>query len=91
MHAESSTSMIEVTVEYAANNIYDIKSLDEDLADAAAEEHDAPEEDEHPTGAKNDTLVEIGSSELGLHYPTLQAIFAGKRTRQRIQVQAYHM
>ena len=74
-----------------AGHLSYLKSLDKDLADAAAEEHDAPEEDEHPTGAKVDTLVETGSSELWLHYPTLQAIFAGKRTRQRIQVKAYHM
>ena len=74
-----------------AGHLSYLKSLDEDLVDAAAEEHDAPEEDEHLTGAKVDTLVETGSSELGLHYPTLQAIFAGKRTRQRIQVKAYHM
>ena len=74
-----------------AGHLSYLKSLDEDLADAAAKEHDAPEEDGHPTGAKVDTLVETGSSELGLHYPTLQAIFAGKRTRQRIQVKAYHM
>ena len=43
------------------------------------------------TDEKIDNLVETGSSELGLRYPNLQAIFSGKRTKQRIQVQAYHM
>ncbi len=35
-----------------AGHVSYLKSLDEDLADAAAEEHDAPEQDGHSTGAK---------------------------------------
>ncbi len=37
-----------------------------------------------------DSLVGTGSSELGIRYPTLQAIFGWKTTRRRIQVHAYH-
>jgi hypothetical protein len=65
-------------------------NLEADLADAATAEDDASEEEDHPSGAKFDSLVETGSSELGIRYPTLQAIFGGKTTRQRIQVHAYH-
>jgi hypothetical protein len=48
-------------------------------------------EEDPPTGEKCDTLVETGSSELGLRFLTLKAIFTGKSTRQRIQAQEYHM
>ena len=61
------------------------------ILDSAAEKDDTPGEEDPPTGAKFDTLVETGSSELGLRYPTLEAILAWTTTRQRIQVQAYHM
>ena len=73
-----------------AGHLSYLQSLEEDLRDAADEE-DAGEEEDPPTGAKCDRLVETGSSELGLRFSTLQAIFAGKRTRQCIQVQEYHM
>ena len=44
-------------------------------------------EEDRPSEAKFDLSVETGSCELGLRYPTLQAIFGGKRTtEQRIQV-----
>ncbi len=62
-----------------------------DLAEAAAVEDDASQEEDNPTSAKLDVLVQTGSSELGLRFPTQQAIFSGKRTRQRIQVQAYYV
>ena len=67
-----------------------LQGLEEDLMDPAAEEDDAPREEDPLTGTLVDTLVETGSSELGLRHPNLQAIFSGKRTKQRIQVQAYH-
>jgi hypothetical protein len=62
-----------------------------DLADAAAEADDALEDvDEDQLSAdKLDLLVETGSCELGLRYPTLQAIFGGKRTKQRIELIIY--
>ena len=66
-------------------------SLEVDLADAAGAEDYASEEEDHQPCAKLDFTVEMCSSELGIRYPVLQAIFGGKRTRQRIQVQAYHI
>jgi hypothetical protein len=73
-----------------AGHLRYLRTLEADLADAATAEDDASEEEDHPSGAKIDSLVETGSSELGIRYPTLQAIFGGKTTRQRIQVHAYH-
>jgi len=73
-----------------AGHLSYLRTLEADLADAATAEDDASEEEDHPSGAKIDSLVETGSSELGIRYPTLQAIFGGKTTRQRIQVHAYH-
>jgi hypothetical protein len=74
-----------------AGHLSYLRGLEENLRDAAADEDDAEGEKDPPTGEKCDTLVETGSSELGLRFLTLQAIFAGKSTRQRIQVQEYHM
>ncbi len=74
-----------------AGHLSYLRGLEEDLRDAAADEDDAEGGEDPPTGEKCDTLVETGSSELGLRFSTLQAIFAGKRTRQCIQVQEYHM
>ncbi len=48
------------------------------MRDAAADEDYAEGEEDPPRGGKCDTLVETGSSELGLRFPTLQAIFLGK-------------
>ena len=76
-----------------AGHLSYLRSLDVDLADAEAAEHDASEEEEEdrPTSTKWDSLIETGSSELGIRFPTLQAIFGGKRTRQRILVHACHI
>ena len=73
-----------------ARHLSYLQRLEDNLRDAA-DEDDAEGEEDPPTGEKCDTLVEKGSSELGLRFLTLQAIFAGKSTRQRIQVQEYHM
>ncbi len=70
-----------------AGHLSYLQRLEDNLRDAA-DEDDAEGEEDPPTGEKCDRLVETGSSELRLRYPTLQAIFAGKRTRQRIQVRS---
>ena len=62
-----------------AGHLSYLRGLEENLRDFAADEDDAEGEEDPPTGEKYDKLV------------TLQAIFAGKSTRQRIQVQDYHM
>ena len=76
-----------------AGHLSYLRSLEVDLADAEAAEHDASEEEEEdrPTSTKWDSLIETGSSELGIRFSTLQAIFGGKRTRQRILVHACHI
>ena len=74
-----------------AGHLSYLQGLEEDLKDAAAEEDEAPREEDPVTDEQLETMVETGSSELGLRYPTLQAMFAGKKTRQRIQVQAHHI
>ena len=74
-----------------AGHLSYLQGLEEDLKDAAAEEDEAPREEDPVTDEQLETMVETGSSELGLRYPTLQAMFSGKKTRQRIQVQAHHI
>ncbi len=49
------------------------------MADAAAEEDDAPWEDDPLTGEKCDTLVETGTSELGLRFPNPAGQFQVRR------------
>ena len=69
-----------------AGHLSYLRNLEVDLADAAADDAQEDAEEDRPSEAKFDLSVETGSCELGLRYPTLQAIFGGKRTKQRIQV-----
>ncbi len=77
----------------SAGHLTYLQNLEVDLSDAAAEADDALEDmdEDSLSAAKFDLLVETNSCELGLRYPTLQAIFCRKRTKQRIQVQTYHI
>jgi hypothetical protein len=52
---------------------YYLQNLEVDLADAVAEADDAQEDvdQDRPSAAKFDLLVETGSCELGLRYPNL--------------------
>jgi hypothetical protein len=59
-------------------------SLEADLADAAQEEGDGAEES--VTASSIDREGEAGACELGIRYPTLQSIYAGKQNKQSIQV-----
>ena len=59
-------------------------SLEADLVDAAQEEGDGAEESVSASAV--DKEVEASSCELGIRYPTLQSIYAGKLNKQRIQV-----
>jgi hypothetical protein len=59
--------------------------LEEDLADAAHEEEGDGAE-ESVTASAADKEGESGACELGIGYPTLQSIYAGKSNKQSIQV-----
>jgi len=61
-------------------------SLEADLSTAAQDEGDGGEESESVAGSCIDKEGEAGACELGIRYPTLQAIYAGKLNRQSIQV-----
>ena len=65
-----------------------LRSLEADLADAAQEEDDAAEESVAASAV--DKEGEAGSCELGIRYPTLQSIYAGKLNKQSIQVNIIH-
>ena len=61
-----------------------LKSLEADLADAAQEEDDDTQES--VVASAVDKEGESGACELGIRYPTLQCIYAGKSNKQSIQV-----
>ena len=61
-----------------------LKALEADLADAAPEDGDGAEES--VSAATVDNECEAVSCELGIRYPTLQSISAGKLNKQSIQV-----
>ena len=61
-----------------------LQSLEADLADAAQEEGDGAEES--VAASAIDKEGEAGACELGIRYPTLQSIYAGKLNKQSIQV-----
>ena len=60
------------------------RSLEADLADAAQEEDDDAQES--AVASAVDKEGEAGACELGIRYPTLQCIYAGKSNKQSIQV-----
>jgi hypothetical protein len=61
-----------------------LRSLEVDLADAAQEEDDGAEES--VSASTVDKECEAGACELGIRYPTLQSIYAGKLNKHGIQV-----
>ena len=61
-----------------------LRSLEADLADAAQDEGEVAEES--VAASTIDKEGEAGSCELGIRYPTLQSIYAGKLNKQSIQV-----
>ena len=61
-----------------------LRSLEADLADAAQDEGDVAEES--VAASSIDKEGEAGACELGIRYPTLQSIYAGKLNKQSIQV-----
>jgi hypothetical protein len=61
------------------------ESLEADLADAAQEEEGDGAEESVAASAV-DKEGEAGACELGIRYPTLQSIYAGKSNKQSIQV-----
>jgi hypothetical protein len=61
-----------------------LRSLEADLADAAQEEGDGAKESVAASAV--DKEGEPGACELGIRYPTLQSIYAGKSNEQSIQV-----
>jgi hypothetical protein len=61
-----------------------LRSLETDMADAAQDEGDGAEE--LVASSSIDKEGEAGACELGIRYPTLQSIFAGKLNKQSIQV-----
>jgi hypothetical protein len=63
-----------------------LQSLEADLFNAAQIEDDGAEESESVPGSSIDKEGEAGACELGIRYPTLQAIYAGKLNKQSIQV-----
>ena len=62
-----------------------LRSLEADLADAAQEEEGDGAEESVAAPAV-DKEGEAGACELGIRYPTLQSIYAGKLNKQSIQV-----
>ena len=65
-----------------------LRSLEADLADAAQEEGDGAEESVAASAV--DKECEAVACELGIRYPTLQSIYAGKLNKQSIQVNIIH-
>ena len=65
-----------------------LRSLEADLADAAQDDAcgDVAEESESVAASTIDKECEAGACELGIRYPTLQSIYAGKLNKQSIQV-----
>ena len=61
-----------------------LRSLEADLADAAQDEGDDAEEVVAASTVEKE--CEAGACELGIRYPTLQSIYAGKLNKQTIQV-----
>jgi hypothetical protein len=66
-----------------------LRSLEADLADAAQEEEGDGAEESVAAPAV-DKEVEAVACELGIRYPTLQSIYAGKLNKQSIQVYIIH-
>ena len=60
-----------------------LRSLEADLADAEQEEGEVAEES--ASASTVDKECEAGACELGIRYPTLQSIYAGKLNKQSIQ------
>jgi hypothetical protein len=63
-----------------------LRSLEADLFNAAQIEDDGAEESESVPSSSIDKEGEAGACELGIRYPTLKAIYAGKLNKQSIQV-----
>jgi hypothetical protein len=61
-----------------------LRSLEADLADAAQEDGDGA--DEPVSAATVDNECKATACDLGIRYPTLQSIYAGKLNKQSIQV-----
>jgi hypothetical protein len=61
-----------------------LRSLEADLADTVQDEGDGAEES--VSASSLDKEHEAGACELGIRYPTLQSIYAGKLNKQSIQV-----
>ena len=61
-----------------------LQSLEADLADAAQDEDEGAEES--VSASTVDKECEAVACELGIRYPTLQSIYAGKMNKQSIQV-----
>ena len=62
-----------------------LRSLEADLADTVQDEGDSA--GESVSASSVDKEGEAGACELGIRYPTLQSIYAGKFNKQSIQVQ----
>ena len=60
-----------------------LRSLEADLADAEQDEGD--DADESVPASSIDKEGEAGACELGIRYPTLQSLYAGKLNKQSIQ------
>jgi hypothetical protein len=60
-----------------------LRSLEADLADAEQDEGEVAEES--ASASTVDKECEAGACELGIRYPTLQSIYAGKLNKQSIQ------
>ena len=60
-----------------------LRSLEADLADAEQDEGEVAEESASTSTV--DKECEAGACELGIRYPTLQSIYAGKLNKQSIQ------
>ena len=63
-----------------------LRSLEADLSNAAQVEDYGAEESESVAGSYIDKEGEAVACELGIKYPTLQAIYAGKLNKESIQV-----
>ncbi len=63
-----------------------LRSLEADLADAAQDEGDCAEESVSASSQAVDKEGEAGACKLGIRHPTLQSIYAGKLTKESIQV-----
>ncbi len=61
-----------------------LRSLEADLADTVQDEGDSAEES--VSASSFDREGEVGACEVGIQYPTLQSIYAGKLNKQSIQV-----